>query len=400
MSKANTPALRFAPWLLLLGALTAIGPLSIDMYLPSFPTLQKELGNGVQLSLASFFIGMAIGQVLYGSLSDRFGRKPPLLFGLILFIIAAFAASQAQTMSALIMSRFVQGFGGCAGMVIARAVVRDRCQPSQAAQAFSMLILVMGLAPILAPMAGSWLLVAYGWQSIFWFKCIFASLCLLGIIFLLPESHQGSSMPLNFIRIMKGYWHLLCDRTFIGYTLASALPFAGMFAYIAGSPHIFIEVNQLSPSQYSWIFGSNALGFIVASQVNAFLLRRGVSMLGLLHYALVIPAVVSSSLLLATLMNINHLALLLVGFFSYIASLGFISPNASAAALANHGHQAGTASALMGLIQFSLAAIIGGTLGVWQTDNALPILTLMSFCGAGGLLWHRIVLPKQSTITT
>ncbi len=395
MSEVKALPLRFAPWLLLLGALTAIGPLSIDMYLPSFPTLNQELGAGVQLSLASFFIGMAMGQILYGSLSDRFGRKPPLLAGLSLFVLASLACSLASTMNELIMARFLQGFGGCAGMVISRAIVRDRCQPSQAAQAFSMLILVMGLAPILAPLAGSWLLVAYGWQSIFWFKAIFASLCLMAIYLTLAESHHQRAQPLQWGKVVNDYGQLLANRQFMGYTLASGLPFSGMFAYIAGSPHIFIELQGLSPTHYSWIFGSNALGFIAASQLNAYLLRCGYSMLRLLRYALWLPALVSSALLLAEVTAFNHLTLLLIGFFSYIASLGFISPNAGAAAMANQGHQAGTASALMGVLQFGLAAIIGAVLGIWHTNNALPILALMTFCGVGGLLWYHSVLPRD-----
>lgn len=395
---SSSSPLRFAPWLLLLGALTAIGPLSIDMYLPSFPSLEKALGQGVQLSLASFFIGMAMGQVLYGSLSDRFGRRTPLLVGLSLFVLASFFCSQASTMNELIIGRFFQGFGGCAGMVISRAVVRDRCQAQQAAQAFSMLILVMGLAPILAPLAGSWLLVAYGWQSIFWFKCTFASFCLLAVYFTLAESNHNRAQPLAFGKVFNDYWRLLANRSFMGYTLSSGLTFSGMFAYIAGSPHVLIELQGISPSQYSWIFGSNAFGFIAASQLNAYLLRRGYAMLHILRIAILLPALVSSCLLAAELLGFNSLILLLIGFFSYIASLGFISPNAGAAAMANHGHQAGTASALMGVLQFGLASIVGGTLGIWHSHSALPILTLMTVCGVGGLLWHRLVLPKVAIV--
>jgi DHA1 family bicyclomycin/chloramphenicol resistance-like MFS transporter len=398
LAKSHEP-LRFAPWLLLLGALTAIGPLSIDMYLPSFPSLEKELGTGVQLSLASFFIGMAMGQVLYGSFSDRFGRKPPLLIGLSLFVLASFACSQATTMNELIIGRFLQGFGGCAGMVISRAVVRDRCEPSQAAQAFSMLMLVMGLAPILAPLAGSWLLVAYGWQSIFWFKSIFASLCLLAVYFSLAETHHARAQPLQLGKVLSDYGHLLVNRTFMGYTLSSGLTFSGMFAYIAGSPHVFIELNHLSPTQYSWIFGSNAFGFIAASQLNAYLLRRGYAMLHILRTAIYFPALASSCLLVAEVAGMSSLPLLLIGFFSYIASLGFISPNAGAAAMANQGHQAGTASALMGVLTFGLASIIGAILGLWHSASALPILTLMTICGVGGLLWHRLVLPKTVVVS-
>lgn len=369
-------------------------PLSIDMYLPSFPTLEQELGHGAQLSLASFFIGTTLGQVLYGSLSDRFGRKPPLLIGLTIFIVAAFLASQAQNMQQLILYRFFQGFGGCSGMVIARAIVRDRCQPSQAAQAFSMLLLVMGLAPILAPLLGSYFLTQWGWQSIFYFKAVFASLCLVAMMSLIPESLK-QPRKLQLSQVLINYWQLLFDRSFIGYTLASCLAFSGMFAYITGSPNLLIKLYGLSPSQYSLIFGANAFGFIAASQMNAWLLRRGFSMLDILHNALYVPAIISSLLCLCVLLNIATLPILLLGLFAYIASLGFISPNAGAAAMANQGHQAGTASALMGVLQFSLAAVIGGILGIWQTNTALPIFAILAFCGVSSFTWHRLIVNRS-----
>lgn len=391
---STTSRLRFEPWLILLGALTAIGPLSIDMYLPSFPTLEKELGQGAQLSLASFFIGMTIGQILYGSLSDRFGRKPPLVIGLSIFMIAAFFAGHAQTMHELIIYRFFQGFGGCSGMVIARAIVRDRCQPSQAAQAFSMLLLVMGLAPILAPLLGSYFLTQWGWQSIFYFKAVFASLCLVAMMSLIPESLK-QPRKLQLSQVLINYWQLLFDRSFIGYTLASCLAFSGMFAYITGSPNLLIKLYGLSPSQYSLVFGANAFGFIAASQMNAWLLRRGFSMLNILHNALYVPAIISSLLCLCVLLNIATLPILLLGLFAYIASLGFISPNAGAAAMANQGHQAGTASALMGVLQFSLAAVIGGILGIWQTNTALPIFAILAFCGVSSFTWHRLIVNRS-----
>ncbi|HNL81060.1 MAG TPA: multidrug effflux MFS transporter [Agitococcus sp.] len=388
---STTSRLRFEPWLMLLGALTAIGPLSIDMYLPSFPTLEKELGQGAQLSLASFFIGTTFGQILYGSLSDRFGRKPPLLIGLTIFIVAAFLASHAQNMQQLILYRFFQGFGGCSGMVIARAIVRDRCQPSQAAQAFSMLLLVMGLAPILAPLLGSYFLTQWGWQSIFYFKAIFASLCLVAMMSLIPESLK-QPRKLQLSQVLINYWQLLFDRSFIGYTLASCLAFSGMFAYITGSPNLLIKLYGLSPSQYSLVFGANAFGFIAASQINAWLLRRGFSMLNILHTALYVPALVSTTVCIVVFLDLANLWLMLLALFAYIASLGFISPNAGAAAMANQGHQAGTASALMGVLQFSLATIIGASLGLSPQDSALPLFAILMFCGVSALIWHRLIV--------
>lgn len=385
--------LRFPGWILLMGALTAVGPLSIDMYLPSFPAVAAELSatGRVELTLASFFTGLALGQLFYGPLSDRFGRKPPLYAGLALYVLASIGAALSLHIGTLIFWRFIQGLGGCAGMVIARAVVRDRCAPQEAARAFSLLILVMGLAPILAPLLGGWLLIFAGWRTIFAVLAIFGTLCLLAVWRQLKESHPPRPGTLHPLRVLRAYAGLLADREFMGYVLASGFAYSGMFAYIAGSPFVLMQLHGISPQHYGWVFGANAMGLIAASQLNARLLRHHHDMTVLLRRGLHVAAV--AGLFLAALAALDLLTLppLLGGLFAFIASLGFISPNASAAALAGHGQQAGTASALMGSLQFLLATAAGASMSLWHDGSALPLATVMALCAAAAWLVLALV---------
>lgn len=385
-------------WLILMGALTAIGPLSIDMYLPAFPTISQEFNapGQVELSLASFFTGLAIGQLFYGPLSDRIGRKPPLYAGLLLFLLASVSAAFSGSMTQLIVWRFVQGLGGCAGMVIARAVVRDRCSPQEAARAFSLLMLVMGLAPILAPLLGGFVVTHTGWRPLFFLLAAFAAICLFCIWRLLRESHEmPSTGKFSLRKIMGDYGRILRHREFMRYSLCSSLAFTGMFAYIAGSPHVLMQVHGIAPQDYGWFFGSNAFGLIAASQLNARLLRHR-DMHWLLRRGVMSVALTGMTLAVLASLDWLPLPLLLAGLFLFISSLGFISPNASAAALAHQGKHAGTASALMGALQFVLATAAGAAMSLWHTPSALPLAMVMALCGTGAWLF----LPKAPTTTT
>ena len=384
-------------WLVLLAALTALAPLSIDMYLPAFPAIEQGLAapaGRISLTLAAFFIGMALGQLFYGPLSDRFGRKPPLYAGLLLYVVASLACMLVDNITALIVCRFFQALGGCAGAVIARAIVRDRCSASESARVFSMLMLVMGLAPILAPILGGELLLWASWRWLFLVLALFGVACLVLLHWRLQETHDTRhAEPLALGAVLRAYAKLCGNRAFLGYTLSGGLGMAGMFAYITGSPFIFIELYQLSPQHYSWLFGSNALGLIAASQLNAWLLQR-VSFTRLLRFALWVPVLASVALLCLSLTPWITWWLLWAGFFLFLASLGFISPNASAAALATHGQQAGMASALMGALQFGLATLSGSLVGVWHDGSCVPLATIMAVCGAGAWLAHRVLVPS------
>lgn len=362
------------------------------MYLPAFPTVERELHalpGSIEYTLASFFIGMALGQLFYGPLSDRFGRRRPLMAGLFLYSVASLACAYALNVHMLVVMRFLEALGGCAGMVITRAVIRDRCGARDAARAFSMLILVMGLAPILAPLIGGVVLTWLGWREIFLLLSLYGAMALLAVYHGLPETHDIThEPPLSIGRVFGNYGRLLVSRSFIGYTLAGGFAFAGMFAYIAGSPFVLIELSGIPAQHFGWVFGLNAMGFVLISQVNAQLLKKH-NLTRMLHHALWLPALSGVALALAGMTDWLVLPLILTGFFVYVSSLGFIGPNATAAALATHGQQAGSASALMGALQFGIATVAGSMVGIWHDGTSRPLTLVMAFCGVGALLVHR-----------
>ena len=389
-----SPSRSSSRWLLLLGAIVALGPLAIDMYLPAFPAIERQFGAGAQFTLSGFFIGLVLGQLFYGPISDRVGRRTPLLVGLAVYALASLACVFAESLLQLTALRFLQALGACAGMVLSRAVVRDRCSPTEAAQAQSRLILVMGLAPILAPSLGGLLLKTADWRSIFLVQAAAGVLLLVWAMRALEESHghEHRSDELSVRQVLQTFRALAGERRFMGYTLSSGLAFTGMFAYIAGSPNVLIQLKGLDPASYGLVFGANAGGFIAASQVNARLVRR-TDMNFLLRRAIVLPGMVTVSLLIAELSGHLSLPMLLGGFFLYLTSLGFISPNAGALALASQPQRrVGAAASLMGSLQFALATAVSAWLAVWQRPDAIPLMTVMSVCGVGALTLHRALL--------
>ncbi len=365
------------------------------MYLPAFPAVERGLGvphGSAEFTLAAFFIGLALGQAVYGPLSDRFGRRKPLLAGLALYAFASVGCALAGSLPALVAWRFLQALGGCAGMVITRAVVRDHCGAREAARAFSMLLLVMGLAPILAPLLGSWVATALGWRAIFVVLVIFGLAGFFTVLIRLEESHDTRhEPPLRLGKVLGDYAGLLANRSFLGFVLVGGLSMAGLFAYIAGSPFVLMELYGVPAGQYGWVFGANALGFVATSQINAYLLKRHPPT-ELLRRALGLPALAAPLLALLALAGWLPQPLLLAGLFAYIASLGFLSPNSTAAALATHGQQAGTASALLGTVQFGLATVAGTLVGAFHDGTARPLVFVMAACGVGAWLAHRLLI--------
>ena len=374
--------------LLILGALSAFGPMAIDFYLPSFPTLADVFSTDVkhvQLSLASYFVGIAFGQLIYGPLADRYGRRKPLLAGVLLFTLASLGCALVQSLDALIAMRFVQALGGCAGMVISRAVVRDLCDPLASAKVFSKLMLVMGVAPILAPLGGGLLLAAFGWQSIFYALMVFSGLCLLGVFMWLPETMDQSTPHLPLSGALKRYVELLGDRQLIGHGLTGGIAMAGMFAYISGSPFVFINLYGVSPEHYGWLFGMNAAGFILSAQLNGWLLRhRGP------HYWLKrgvwLYLLAAAGMLGVASLQLPELWPLLIPLFICMASLSCILPNATACAMAGQGAHAGSASALIGSLQFCVAAGASSLVGVLHDGSARPMALVIFLCGIGTVL--------------
>ncbi|MBD9566014.1 multidrug effflux MFS transporter [Pseudomonas sp. PDM09] len=369
--------------ILILGALSAFGPLAIDFYLPAFPAMAFAFGTDekhVQLTLAAYFLGLSIGQLAYGPVADRFGRRIPLLTGVGLFTVASLVCAYAPTLEWLIGARFVQALGGCAGMVISRAVVSDKCDAVGSAKVFSQLMLVMGLAPILAPMLGGLLVNTTGWQSIFLVLTGFSALAGLAVALGLPESLPAHVPRQPLSGALRQYGRLLADPIFLGHALTGGVAIAGMFAYIAGSPFVFIKLYGVPAEHFGWLFGINAAGFILVAQVNARMLaKRGPAFL--LARTVWLYLAGGLALLAVSALHTAQLWPLLIPLFLCIASLGCIVPNASACAMNGQGARAGSASAMLGCLQFSVAAGAAALVGVLHDGSAMPMAMVISLCG-------------------
>ncbi len=377
-----------------MGTIVAIGPMSIDMYLPSLPALQAHFAVSaaeVQLTLATYFIGLALGQIAYGPIADRFGRRLPLLIGLALYSASSLVCALALSIDALIAARFAQAIGGCAGMIVTRAMVRDRFEPQDMARITSNLVLVMGVAPILAPLAGGQLLALAGWQAIFLVLTLFGVLCFALSWFGLPETLIQRGEPLQWGRTVRNYARLLSHRRFMGYTLAGGVATSGMFAYISGSAFVFIEVFGVTPQQFGWFFGSNAAGLIVASQLNRYALDRFRAE-RVLRAALTSYAMFGVILVLCAATGFGGLWGVALPLFACISSLGFSFPNATAAAMAPFGDRAGLASAMMGTLQFSIAAITGALVGHFHNGTAVPMAVVIAVCGLLSVILLRVLV--------
>ncbi|WP_028008778.1 multidrug effflux MFS transporter [Solimonas flava] len=382
-------------WIIASAAIIAIGPFSIDMYLPSFPALQAHFGAdaaAVQATLSAFFIGLAIGQLVYGPLADRYGRRKPLLFGMAVYALASAGCIFAPSIEGLVLLRFVQALGGSAGMVIVRAMVRDRFPPQQMAQVLSAMMAVMGIAPVLAPTIGGQVFHAFGWQGIFAALTLFGAFCMLLAARVLPET-IAQRRAHGVAEVARSYLHLLGHRRFMGYALAGGTAQGAMFAYISVAAFVFIDAYQLSPLHFSWLFGMNAAGLIVASQLNALALRR-LPAQRVMRRALVSSAGASCVLLLDAVTGFGGLAGIVVPLFFAIASLGFSFPNATAAAMAPFGDRAGIASALLGTLQFTIAAVTGAIAGALHDGTPVPMGAVMAACGITAVTLVHVLVPK------
>lgn len=387
--------------ILVLGGLAAFAPLSIDLYLPAFPAIAADLGvpaGQVQYTLAAYFLGMALGQAVHGPLADRFGRKPPLYAGLALYLLASIGCALATDVAVLTALRFVQALGGCVCMVVPLAMVRDQFDPQTSARVLSRLMLVMGMAPMLAPLAGSAVLAAAGWRMMFWILAACGAAGLLACALVLPESlPPARRRPTSPLKALRTYAGLGRDRRFLGHALAMGLGSAGMFAYIAASPFVLIQLHGLSPQAYSLVFGANALGLVAASQLNHRWLRQLAAPV-LLQRALWWTAA-AGLLVLAVALLAGHwpavaLPGTLLGLFLFVGSLGFVNANAAAGAMAHQGHQAGSASALMGTLQFTLASLAGAAVGLLNDGSALPMGLAMALAGVLALLCYRALTER------
>ncbi|HVK66644.1 MAG TPA: Bcr/CflA family multidrug efflux MFS transporter [Polyangium sp.] len=376
---------------LILGALAALGPLSIDMYLPSLPSIERDLGttaSSVQLTLAAYFAGLGIGQLAYGPVTDRFGRKRPLYFGLALYVLASAGCALAPNVETLITLRFLQALGGAAGPVIMRAVVRDLYVGPAAARLLSMLILVMGAAPILAPLLGGLTLALAGWRTIFAVLTFLGAACLALMATTLPET-STTRITIELGTLARNVRALLGHRAFVAHTLTGAFSQAGMFAYISGSPFVLIDLFHVSPQRYGWFFGANALGFIASSQVNHRLLARFAPG-RLLERGTVMLAVMGAILVAIAVTGAGGLPAVAVSLFGFMSCLGYIGPNATALAMEEQGSRAGIASAVLGSLQFGIAAFASSLVGLLNDGSMRPMAGVMAACGVACFVVGRV----------
>lgn len=370
--------------MILLGALTALGPLAIDAYLPTLPTIQRELSTtsgAVQLTLSAYFVGLTVGQLLWGPLADRLGRKKPLVVGLLLYTAGSLACAVSPSIEWLAAARALQALGGSAGVVVVRAVVRDRWAGRAGAEVMSSIVLVMGAAPILAPSLGGFILGIWGWRAIFGVLAIAALAVLVALSRALPETHVP---PEKIESLLSAAREVVQDKRFVTYGLASSFSQAGMFGYIAGSPFVFIEMLGVEPGLFAILFGMNAAGFVASAQVNRRLLRRW-DHTSIALGASVVGSVMAMALLGLTASSMMSLVPAAVAVFLYVACLGLIASNTTAAALEGQGRRAGLASALLGAVQFASAASASAMVGALADGSARPMALVMTTCAALGV---------------
>ncbi len=374
---------KYLSLILVLGSLTALAPFSIDMYLPGFPAIAKDLDTSVAkvaLSLSSFFIGISAGQLLYGPLLDRFGRKKPLYAGLVIYIIASAGCMFANSIDALIALRFIQAIGSCAATVAAVAMVRDLFPVKDSAKVFALLMLVLGVSPMIAPTLGGYITATFGWHTIFLILLGIGIFNLIGSWLWLPEAYKpDTTMSLKPKPILKNFIAVIREPQFYTYALTGAFAFAGLFAYISGSPLLFMDIFKVNEETYGWIFALLSIGFIGSSQVNTLLLRKFKSE-QIIVVAMVAQVITIVFFLIGGIHGWFGLYTTIFLLFKFLCCLGFVSPNASALTLAPFSKNAGSASALMGAIQMGLGALASVGIGLFDVKSIVPMLIIMTIC--------------------
>jgi len=385
--------------ILILGSLAALGPLSIDMYLPAFPDMSRSFDASaslIQLSLTACMLGMALGQLIVGPLSDVRGRKRPLMIALLAYLLASLACAMAPTIEVLIALRFVQGAAGASGIVISRAIVRDLFEGPELTRFFAALSLVNGTAPILAPVIGGQILRFGDWHFVFYLLAILSTLMLLAVVLRLPET-----LPLerrvegNLTTTLKTFGRLLTDRVFIGYAFAQAFVMGAMFAYISGSPFVLQNIYGASPQQFSFLFGLNGIGIILAAQIAGRLAGR-VDSERLMRISLTIVASASILLFLALTLT-DQLIFVMIPLFFVVSSVGLISTLGFTLAMQNYGSTAGSASALLGLLPMLVGSLVSPLVGIMGEQSAVPMgLIIMTLDCLALVLYYGLIVRRPN----
>lgn len=372
---------KYIKLILILGSLTALGPFSIDMYLPGFSGIAKDLHTTVakvSMSLSSYFIGISAGQLLYGPLLDRFGRKKPLFIGLLVYIIASLGCVYVTDIDAFIFLRFIQAIGSCAATVASVAMVRDLFPVKDIPKVFSLLMLVLGLSPMLAPTIGGYVTEDYGWHTVFFILMCMGIAILIAAQVGLPNSFKpDTSISLKPKPIINNFLKVLKEPQFYTYAFTGSIAFSGLFTYVAASPIIFMDIYHVDAKTYGWIFAFMSVSFIGSSQLNSVLLKR-FSSEQMIFGALIAQSVISIVFLILALNNLLGLYETSIMLFLFLGCLGISNPNTAGLTMAPFAKNAGSASALMGAIQLGLGALASFAVGVFVKNSVAPMVIIMT----------------------
>ena len=390
---------RYFKLILILGSLTALGPFSIDMYLPGFSAIAKDLHtsvNQVALSLSTYFVGISAGQLLYGPLLDRYGRKIPLYIGLAVYIAASISCAFVLQVNSLIILRFVQAIGSCAAAVAAMTMVNDLFPIRERPKIFSLLLLVVGLSPLLAPTIGSYVIGSWGWHSIFLILTAMGIFVLLASWLGLPQTRvPDNSISLKPRPIINNFLQIFRTPQFYTYALSGSFAFSGLFTYVSGSPILFMDIYHVSAETYGWIFALMSVSFIGTSQLTSILLKKYNSQ-QLVITGICLQVLIGFILLVAAIFDWLGLYSTIVLLFIYLGSLGLTNPNTSALALAPFTVNGGSAAALLGALQLGISAIISMVVGLLFKDSIVPFAAILTFGAVVGLI---ILLTGKRKIT-
>src|SRR5215475_5261082 len=388
--------------LVLLALLSAFTPLSIDMYLPALPTIVGDLGStagDIQLTLSAFMLAFGLGQIFYGPAGDRFGRRPVILSGLFVYVVASIGCAFAAEAGQLVLLRFLQGLAACGGVVLARTMVRDLAEKDQAARAMSLMMACTSIAPMLAPLIGGQVLWFLGWRAIFWVLAMIGVVALMAAWRRLPETLKPEyRQPLVLSSVLKRFGELFRHRAFMGYAFTGSFQFAALFSFLSGSPFVFIERYGVPPRAYGLIFGAMVVFMTLGSLLNA----RFAPVFGagrILRHAVIVPAVAGTTALVLGLIESRYGTIGMWPFLfciaPQIATISLIGPNAMAMALQRYPHMAGTASSLIGVLQFGTGAVFGAVVGQTFDGTIAPMTTAMGIAGALCLVSHRLLVRRE-----
>ncbi len=384
--------------ILILGSMAAIGPLSIDMYLPAFNDIAQSLNtdkNQVGYTLTSYFLGIGVGQLMFGPLSDRYGRKWPTVIGLTVFAFTALAIYFTPSIEFFIGIRVVMALGGCIGMITSKAIVRDLFPPEETAKVFSTLMLIMGIAPIVGPTLGGYMVAHFSWRAIFLFLTCYAFLIVISVSVFLRESKTPDRMiSLKPRAVIRDYMKILGNPWFLKYSLAGSLAYAGLFAYISGASFLYMDRLGFSQETFGWTFGLNAGGYIFGAQINRLFLRKWPSTV-VSRRTILFQTIVAAIVVIGFFIPSFFRPMTLTGIWLYLFCLGFITPNTTAQALAPFQRLAGSASALIGGMQMLTGALISAIVSVVMSQSILPLLVVMFICSLAGTILLRMEVARS-----